>query len=125
MAASFASRVARIRRVALALPEAVEVRAHPERDRTNPAESGVFFRVRRRPFAQVLDVVDREGRRSTVLLLRADPAEAAALTTLGHPYFPAGGADRVGIVLDDGTDWAEVGELVTESFRRVAPKALR
>jgi hypothetical protein len=34
------------------------------------------------------------------------------------------GRDAVGMVLDDDTDWDEVGELVTDSFCVMAPKKL-
>lgn len=48
------------------------------------------------------------------------PAEAG-----GHPFFkPDWGADVVGMVLDDGADWQEVAELLTESYRVLAPKRL-
>jgi hypothetical protein len=32
---------------------------------------------------------------------------------------------RIGVRLTDQTDWAEIRELVTESYRRLAPKKLR
>ena len=42
-----------------------------------------------------------------------------------HPFFYAGwGRDVIGMVLDDGTDWDEVTELMTESFCVMAPKKL-
>jgi hypothetical protein len=34
------------------------------------------------------------------------------------------GRDRVVVLLTDGTDWAEIRELVTESYRVLAPKKL-
>jgi hypothetical protein len=43
----------------------------------------------------------------------------------GHPFFYAGwGRDAIGLVLDDGTDWDEVDELLTESYCVMAPKQL-
>ena len=61
----------------------------------------------------------------TVLTFRATGAELDALRGGGHPYFqPAWGADAVGRVLDPGTRWPEVAELVTESYCVVAPKKL-
>jgi hypothetical protein len=35
-----------------------------------------------------------------------------------------GGADRIAVLLTDHTDWAEIRELVTESYRILAPKKL-
>ena len=47
------------------------------------------------------------------------------LRNAGHPFFYAGwGRDVVGMVLDDGTDWEEVAELLTESYCVLAPKKL-
>jgi hypothetical protein len=41
----------------------------------------------------------------------------------GHPFFPSrGGRDRIGVVLADDTDWTEIRELVTDSYRILAPK---
>ena len=34
------------------------------------------------------------------------------------------GRDRIGALLTDDTDWAEIAELVTESYRILAPKIL-
>ena len=47
------------------------------------------------------------------------------LLTIGHPFFaPRTGGDRLGVVLEDATDWTELAELITESYRRLAPKKL-
>jgi len=54
----------------------------------------------------------------------AAPEEIAALVAAGHPYFATGQGNRIGIVLDDATDWDEVDELVRESYRLLAPKKL-
>ena len=44
---------------------------------------------------------------------------------LGPPYFRAGwGANVIGMLLDDGTDWTELAELLTDSYCLVAPKQL-
>ena len=32
--------------------------------------------------------------------------------------------DRIGVRLAEGSDWEEIRELVTESYRRLAPKKL-
>jgi hypothetical protein len=47
------------------------------------------------------------------------------LLSTGHPFFPSrANRDRIGVVLTGDTDWAEIGELVTESYRILAPKKL-
>ena len=56
--------------------------------------------------------------------VRADPEEIGALASSGHPYFATGQGNRLGVVLDDATDWDQLGELVTESYRLLAPKKL-
>jgi len=58
-------------------------------------------------------------------VLRADPDEREALLSNGHPYFASrAGRDRIVVVLTDGTDWEEIRELVTESYRILAPRKL-
>jgi hypothetical protein len=47
------------------------------------------------------------------------------LLSIGHPFFaPRAGRDRIGVLLTDDTDWEEIRELVTESYRVLAPKKL-
>jgi hypothetical protein len=59
------------------------------------------------------------------LVLRADPDGRDALLSIGHPFFASrAGGDRIGVRLTDDTDWEEIRELVTESYRRLAPKKL-
>lgn len=105
---------ARVRARCLALPEAYEERAWV----------GTRWMVRKRTFAHVLGVEDAAGLR-VVLAFRSAGDEAEALRNAGHPFFVLGwGRDAIGMVLDEGTDWDEVGELVTESFCVHAPKKL-
>jgi hypothetical protein len=60
-----------------------------------------------------------------MLVLRTEPDERAALLSLGYPFLvPRGGPDRIGVRLTDATDWNEIRELVTDSYRRIAPKKL-
>jgi len=60
-----------------------------------------------------------------LLVLRADPDEREALLSMGHPFFASrAGHDRIVVVLTEDTDWAEIRELVTESYRILAPKKL-
>jgi len=59
------------------------------------------------------------------ITLRGDPEEVLAFPNLGPPYFRAGwGSNVIGVVLDDTTDWDEVGELVTISYCIQAPRHL-
>jgi predicted DNA-binding protein (MmcQ/YjbR family) len=118
--------VARLASTALALPDAYE----------EDAWTGVRWRVRHKTFAHVL--VAQTGYTSayrdltgvtdptTVLTFRASGAELLALTYAGPPFYqPAWSPTVVGMVLDGDTDWGEVAELVTESYRFCAPQKLR
>lgn len=105
----------RLRKIGLALPESslkTDAWAHA-------------FQIRRKTFAFLLAPANPEGVARPLLVVRADELERHALLSGGHPYFAVGGGhDRLGIVLSDETDWDEIGELVTESYRRLAPKKL-
>jgi hypothetical protein len=47
------------------------------------------------------------------------------LLSIGPPFFaPRAGRDRSGVLLTDHTDWEEIRELVTDSYRILAPKKL-
>ena len=49
----------------------------------------------------------------------------AAFEHLGDPYFRSGwGGNVIGLVLDDGTDWEELAELLTDSYCVQAPAHL-
>ena len=68
---------------------------------------------------------DSTGQPVPLLVLRAGPEEREALLSIGHPFFASrAGRDRIVLVLTDDTDWAEIRELVTESYRILAPKKL-
>jgi YjbR len=83
------------------------------------------FDIRRRSFCLLVAVEDSAGKPVTLLVLRADPDEREVLLSIGHPFFASrAGRDRIGVVLTDGTDWEEIRELVTESYRVLAPKKL-
>jgi YjbR len=118
--------VARIASTALALPDAYE----------EDAWTGVRWRVRSRTFAHVL--VAQEGYTSayrdltgvteptTVLTFRSSGDELLALANAGPPFYqPPWSPTVVGMVLDDDTDWDEVAELLTESYRFCAPQKLK
>lgn len=118
--------LARLRSICLGLPETYE----------EPAWTGVRWRVRKRTFAHVL-AVDRgepdfmarivgAELTATVLTFRSSGPELEVLRHAGHPFFHAGwGRDAMEMVLDDATDWTEVGELVTESYCLLAPQKLQ
>jgi len=118
--------VARLRSVCLGFPEAQEEQAWV----------GTRWCVRTRTFAHVLVVDDgwppayaraagSEGP-MVVLMFRSSAGELEALRNAGPPFFaPPWRADEVGLMLGDDVDWDEIIELVTESYCRQAPKALR
>jgi hypothetical protein len=114
--------VERIRALCLALPEVtvrVDVSLTAARSTAQSSE------IRRRSFCLLVAVEDRAGKPVPLLVLRADPDEREALLSTGHPFFASrSGRDRIGVLLTDDTDWAEVRELVTESYRILAPKKL-
>jgi hypothetical protein len=115
----------RLRPICLALPEAYE----------EPAWIGTRWRIRQRTFAHVYTIeADHpmapsrpEATDEPVCLLtfRSPGDEIEALVTSGHPFAKADwGVDVVRMVLDGGIDWTEVAELLTESYRLLAPKRL-
>ena len=107
--------LAKLRPLCEALPQT--------RERT--VTSGISFYIRNKTFAFVMAVEDDEGISSDLLTFRADPMERQALVEQGHPFFAlGGGSHNLGVVLDDATDWVEIGELLTESYRIVAPEKL-
>ncbi|MCH1868512.1 MmcQ/YjbR family DNA-binding protein [Nocardioides sp. CFH 31398] len=113
----------RVAPYALALPGAYE----------EDAWTGLRWRVRGRTFAHVMalhhaDAVARLGAAPdavvTVVRLRCVGPERAALAAIGQPYLPADDDEVLSVVLGPDTDWEEVGELVTESWRVLAPARL-
>lgn len=104
----------RLRAIVGDLPEAYE----------EPAWTGIRWRIRQRTFGHVF-VLDGEAGPATILSFRAEGEELEVLKRTGHPFFVLGwGRDAMGIVLDDGTDWEEVRELVTDSYCLMAPRKL-
>jgi hypothetical protein len=117
--------VARLAVTALALPDAYE----------EDAWTGVRWRIRTKTFAHVM--VGQEGYESsfrditgitdptTVLTFHSSGDELLALVNAPLPFYkPPWSGTIVGLVLDDRTDWDEVAELVTESYRCCAPQRL-
>ena len=114
--------VERIRTLCLALPE-VTVRVDYSRIRARSTAQS--FDIRRRSFCLLVAWEDSTGQPVTLLVLRANPEEREALLSVGHPFLASrAGRDRITVVLTDDTDWEEIRELVTESYRILAPKKL-
>jgi hypothetical protein len=114
--------VERVTALCLALPE-VTVRV--DYSRTRSRSTAQSFDIRRRSFCLLVAVEGRTGKSVPLLVLRADPDDREALVSIGHPYFAArAGRDRIGVLLNDDTDWKEIRELVIESYRVLAPKKL-
>ena len=45
--------------------------------------------------------------------------------SVGPPFYRSrAGRDRVRVLLSEDTDWEEIRELITESYRLLAPKKL-
>jgi predicted DNA-binding protein (MmcQ/YjbR family) len=107
--------LAKIRSLCDALPQT--------RERT--VTSGISFYIRQKTFAFLMAVENDEGLASDLMTFRADSMERQALVEQGHPFFAIGaGSHNLGVVLDASTDWVEMGELLTESYRLVAPEKL-
>ncbi len=112
----------RVRTLCLALPE-VTVRVDLARISTRSTAHS--FDIRRRSFCLLVAWADSAGKPVPLLVLRADPDEREVLLATGHPFFASrAGRDRIGVVLSGDTDWEEIRELVTESYRVLAPKKL-
>ena len=111
------STLARLSKLCLALPEAVREDCHGH----------VAFLVRKRTFAYFLN--NHHGDGIVSVACKVLPGDNAALAA-GQParfYLPAyiGPRGWVALRLDSGkVDWDEVAELVTTSYRLVAPKRL-
>jgi len=117
--------VERMRERCLALPEA----------REEDAWTGTRWCVRTKAFAHVVMIDEgwppAYARAAAtdgpvaVLTFRSAGPELDALAHTGPPFFkPPWFPDIVGMVIDERTDWDEVTELVTESYRLLAPQKL-
>jgi hypothetical protein len=117
--------ITKLRSVCLGLPEAYE----------EPAWVGRRWRIRKRTFAHVLVIESGwppvyaraagDDGRVTVITFRSSGGELAALSASGRPFFkPLWPANMGGMILAADSDWAEVAELLTESYRLLAPKKL-
>jgi hypothetical protein len=114
--------VERVRTLCLALPE-VTVRVDGSLTRTRSTAHS--FDIRRRSFCLLVAREGSAGKPVPLLVLRADAEEREVLLAIGRPFFATrAGRDRIGVLLTDDTDWEEIRELVTESYRVLAPKKL-
>lgn len=108
--------LARVRELALALPEAAEKVSHGR-----PA----FFT--KKLFCCYGGAIKLDGtwvQHPQALLVQADDDERHALLDDERSFVPAywGPSGWVGLDLDENTDWTEVAELLEDSFRLTAPK---
>ncbi len=86
-----------------------------------PAWVGTRWRVGGATVAHVFGGEDQIFR----ITFRGELDEVMAFEHLGAPYFRASwGANVIGLMLDDDTDWDELAELLTESYCLVAPERL-
>ncbi|KGN37253.1 hypothetical protein N803_15585 [Knoellia subterranea KCTC 19937] len=103
-----------IERLSAMLAAFPEVREHD-------AWIGMAWKVRSATIAHVFGGEDQLFR----ITFRAEADEVMAFQHMGPPYFKASwGSNVVGLLLDEDTDWDEVGELLTESYCIQAPPAL-
>ena len=59
------------------------------------------------------------------VVFRAAASEVMAFEHLGPAYFRAGwGRNVVGVILDEGTDWDDLQEMLVESYSVQAPARL-
>ncbi|MCP2177223.1 MmcQ/YjbR family DNA-binding protein [Williamsia maris] len=104
--------LARVREIALALPETTEVVAHGR----------PTFRCGK-IFAYYGGSVKGGDMMDTSVLFKPDPTEATALAGDDRFFVPAyvGAYGWLGVDLSGAPDWDEVAELLDASFRLVAP----
>lgn len=96
------------------LPEAYEEQAY----------EGVRWRIRGNTLAHVVSR-DHEGASVTHVTFHAAGEDLDALVAAGDPFHPGWGPGLVAMVLrEESTDWDEVREVLTESYRLLAPKKL-
>ena len=103
--------------------------------REEAAWVGTRWRIRNRTFLHVFTAhPGEEGAYSraaelteptVIMTFRAQPEEFDALVGVGEPFFRAAwGQDAVWMKVRPDADWAEVGELLAESYRKLAPAKL-
>jgi len=110
--------LARLRKLCLAFPEAHEVEAWGE----------PTFRVRNKLFAMYAHAENHHGAGRPAVWCKAAPGNQALMVKADPDRFfvppYVGPSGWIGIRLDRNPDWAEIGELMKDSYRLVAPKRL-
>ncbi len=108
----------KLRRIALALPEAHEVEAWGE----------PTFRVKNKLFAMYAADGNHHGAgRSSVWIKATKENQALMLRAQPEKYFKppyVGPSGWVGVFLDKSPDWDEVAELLRDGWKLAAPKRL-
>jgi len=113
------SPLTRLRKLCLALPEAHEVEAWGE----------PTFRVRNKLFAMYAAPNNHHGAGRPAVWCKAAPGNQSLMVRAapGRFFVPpyVGPSGWVGVWLDRDPDWAEVGDLMRDSYRLIAPKKLQ
>jgi predicted DNA-binding protein (MmcQ/YjbR family) len=112
------SRLTRLRKLCLALPDAHEVEAWGE----------PTFRVRNKLFAMFAAPNNHHGGGRPAVWCKAAPGNQSIMVRAspGRFFVPpyVGPSGWVGIWLDRNPDWDEVADLLRDSYRLIAPKKL-
>lgn len=112
----------RVRKMCLTLPEATE----------KETWGSPTFRVSDKIFASFgysdVDVfVDGDAGSELVVVMKAAAGEQESLLGSGPPFFRpkyVGNRGWVGVAITGETDWAEIEELIIDSYCEIAPKRL-
>jgi predicted DNA-binding protein (MmcQ/YjbR family) len=109
----------RLRKLCLALPEAHEVEAWGE----------PTFRIRNKLFAMYASPDSHHGAGRPAVWCKAAPGNQGLMVRAAPDRFfvppYVGPSGWVGVWLDGSVDWAELADLVRDSYDLVAPKRLR
>ncbi|MES2522696.1 MAG: MmcQ/YjbR family DNA-binding protein [Gemmatimonadota bacterium] len=107
----------RLRRLCLALPEAHEAEAW----------GAPTFRVRNKLFAMYAAPGNSHGGRAAVWIKAAPENQASMIQADPLRFFKppyVGPSGWIGVWLDVTPDWDELRDLLTDGYRRTAPKKL-
>jgi hypothetical protein len=112
------SPLAKLRKLALALPEAHEVEAWGE----------PTFRVRNKLFAMFAAANNHHGAGRSAVWVKAAPGNQQVMMAANPDRFFSppyvGKSGWVGVWLDQSPDWPEVADLLRDAWRLTAPKTL-
>jgi hypothetical protein len=108
----------RLRKLALALPEAHEVEAW----------GAPTFRVRNKMFAMYAAANNHHGGGRPAVWIKAQKSDQARMVKAAPDCFfvppYVGPSGWVGVWLDGGVDWEVVAEFLDDGYRLIAPKRL-